>query len=36
VLFFIGTILFIFTFFVNLGGDIVLGKLKERVQGRSA
>ena len=36
VLFFIGTLLFVFTFFVNLGGDFVLTKLKERVQGRSA
>jgi phosphate transport system permease protein len=36
VLFFIGTLLFVFTFFVNLGGDMVLNKLKERVQGKSA
>ncbi len=36
VLFFIGTLLFVFTFFINLGGDFVLTKLKQRVQGRSA
>ncbi len=35
VLFFIGTILFIFTFIINLGGDIVLFRLKERMQGKS-
>ncbi len=36
VLFFIGTLLFVFTFLINLGGDMVLTKLKERIQGRSA
>ena len=36
VLFFIGTLLFVFTFLVNLGGDLVLHRLKERVQGRSS
>jgi phosphate transport system permease protein len=34
VLFLIGTLLFIFTFFVNLGGDLVLNRLKEKLQGR--
>jgi phosphate transport system permease protein len=33
VLFFIGTILFIFTLMTNLGGEIVLNRLKERFQG---
>jgi phosphate transport system permease protein len=36
VLFFIGTLLFIFTFIINLGGDMVLHRLKERIQGRSS
>jgi phosphate transport system permease protein len=35
VLFFIGTLLFVFTFFVNLGGEMVLTRLKERLQGRT-
>ncbi|MCK4606512.1 MAG: phosphate ABC transporter permease subunit PstC [candidate division Zixibacteria bacterium] len=35
VLFLIGLLLFIFTFVVNLGGDIVLTRLKERLQGRT-
>ncbi|MBU0984368.1 MAG: phosphate ABC transporter permease subunit PstC [candidate division Zixibacteria bacterium] len=34
VLFFLGTVLFIFTFLTNLGGDMILGRLKERFQGR--
>lgn len=34
VLFFIGTLLFIFTFVINLGGDFVLMRLRERIQGR--
>jgi len=34
VLFFIGTLLFVFTFIVNLGGEMVLGRLKEKLQGR--
>nr|MBN2278137.1 phosphate ABC transporter permease subunit PstC [candidate division Zixibacteria bacterium] len=34
VLFFIGTMLFIFTFLINLGGDFILIKLKDRLQGR--
>ena len=36
VLFFIGALLFVFTFVINLGGDVVLGRLKERLQGRTA
>jgi phosphate transport system permease protein len=36
VLFFIGTLLFIFTFLTNLGGDLVLFRLKERLQGKSS
>lgn len=34
VLFFLGTLLFVFTFLVNLGGDYVLGRLKVKFQGR--
>jgi phosphate transport system permease protein len=34
VLFFIGTLLFVFTFLINLGGDLILAKLKERFQGK--
>jgi phosphate transport system permease protein len=34
VLFFIGSLLFILTFFINLGGDFVLMRLRERIQGR--
>ncbi len=34
VLFTLGTLLFVFTFIINLGGDIILGKLKQRMQGR--
>jgi phosphate transport system permease protein len=34
VLFFIGTVLFLFTFLVNLGGEIVLQRLKTRFQGK--
>jgi phosphate transport system permease protein len=34
VLFFIGSLLFVFTFLINLGGDFVLGRLKERLQGK--
>ncbi|MEZ5357783.1 MAG: phosphate ABC transporter permease subunit PstC [Candidatus Zixiibacteriota bacterium] len=34
VLFFLGTLLFIFTFLLNMGGDIVLNRLKERFQGK--
>ena len=34
VLFLLGTLLFIFTFLLNLAGDMVLVRLKERFQGR--
>lgn len=34
VLFFIGTLLFIFTFLINLGGDIALASIRERLQGK--
>lgn len=34
VLFFIGTLLFVFTFIINLGGDVFLVKLKEKLQGK--
>jgi len=34
VLFFIGSLLFIFTFIINLGGDIVLTRLKDKIQGQ--
>ena len=34
VLFFIGTLLFVFTFIINLGGELVLARLKTRFQGR--
>lgn len=33
VLFFIGTLLFLFTFVTNLGGDYVLNRLREKFQG---
>lgn len=36
VLFFIGTLLFVFTFIINLGGEVVLTRLKERIQGKLA
>ncbi len=35
VLFFIGALLFVFTFLVNLGGDLILTNLKQRIQGRT-
>ncbi|MEW5923364.1 MAG: phosphate ABC transporter permease subunit PstC [Candidatus Zixiibacteriota bacterium] len=35
VLFFIGTLLFIFTFVINLSGDVVLSRVKERIQGKT-
>lgn len=35
VLFFIGTLLFILTFIINLGGELILVRLKERLQGKS-
>jgi phosphate transport system permease protein len=34
VLFFIGTVLFVFTFIINLGGEIVLQRLKIKYQGK--
>ncbi|MEA3296324.1 MAG: phosphate ABC transporter permease subunit PstC [candidate division Zixibacteria bacterium] len=34
VLFLIGSLLFVFTFLINLGGDIVLTRLKQRLQGK--
>lgn len=34
VLFFLGTLLFAFTFLINMGGDIVLNRLKQRFQGK--
>jgi phosphate transport system permease protein len=34
VLFFIGTLLFLLTFFINLGGDLALMRLRERIQGK--
>ena len=33
VLFLLGTLLFVFTFLINLGGEVVLLKVKERMQG---
>jgi len=35
VLFFIGTLLFAITFLTNLGGDFILTRLRERIQGRT-
>ncbi len=35
VLFFIGALLFVFTFLINLGGEMILTNLKERFQGRT-
>jgi len=34
VLFFIGSLLFVFTFLINLSGDIVLSRIKEKMQGK--
>lgn len=34
VLFFIGSLLFVFTFLINLGGDMVLSRLKTKIQGK--
>jgi phosphate transport system permease protein len=34
VLFLIGTLLFVFTFLTNLGGDLILSKLREKLQGK--
>jgi len=36
VLFFIGTLLFVFTFIINLGGEVILVHLKERLQGKTS
>jgi phosphate transport system permease protein len=36
VLFMVGSLLFVFTFLINLGGDVVLRRLKQRMQGRTA
>jgi len=35
VLFLIGSLMFVFTFLINLGGDIILTRLKERLQGKA-
>jgi len=35
VLFLIGTLLFLFTFIINLGGDYALIRLRERIQGKT-
>jgi phosphate transport system permease protein len=35
VLFFIGALLFVFTFIINLGGDLILTSLKVRLQGKT-
>lgn len=34
VLFLIGSLLFVFTFLINLGGEVVLNRLKARIQGQ--
>lgn len=34
VLFMIGSLLFVFTFVINLGGDLILARLKQRLQGK--
>ncbi len=36
VLFFIGTLLFVFTFIINLGGELILTKLKAKLQGSTS
>jgi phosphate transport system permease protein len=36
VLFFIGSLLFVFTFIINLAGDAILQRLRERLQGRTS
>lgn len=35
VLFFIGSLLFLFTFMINLGGELILARLKEKFQGKT-
>lgn len=34
VLFFVGSILFVFTFLINLGGDLILDRVRRKLQGR--
>jgi len=34
VLFYLGTLLFVFTFLINLGGELAVTRLKQRLQGR--
>jgi len=36
VLFFIGSLMFVFTFIINLAGDIFLTRLRERLQGKAS
>jgi len=36
VLFFIGSLLFVFTFLINLAGEVVLARLKTRLQGKAS
>jgi phosphate transport system permease protein len=36
VLFMIGSLLFVFTFVINLGGDLILSRLKQRLQGSTS
>ena len=36
VLFMIGSLLFVFTFIINLGGDLILNRLKQRLQGKTS
>ena len=36
VLFMIGSLLFVFTFLINLSGEVILGRLKERLQGKTS
>lgn len=36
VLFFIGSLLFVFTFVINLGGEVVLSRLRTRLQGKQS
>jgi phosphate transport system permease protein len=35
VLFFIGSLLFVFTFIINLGGEVILNRLRIKLQGKS-
>ncbi|HPI32447.1 MAG TPA: ABC transporter permease subunit, partial [candidate division Zixibacteria bacterium] len=36
VLFLLGTLLFVFTFLINLGGDVALRRIRTRLQGRTS